>query len=657
MQMHWDQSQTNTLWALASSAGMFRSTDFGLTWEKRSVGLPRPPTRFVVADDGTLYAGVFSTGETRIYKSSDSGGSWTEMLAPSLIGFRDITVLPGNSNVVLFNASPGNGLWRSPDGGSSWSQITAGVPSFPIAPVCQPGSSTVCLLGATVDGVFKSTNAGLSWTVSNTGLPPGLKVFAFKFDPAVPTTVYVTSSSSSEVYKSTDSGDTWAPAENGLPVDFDVIRDLAPVRGAAGELFALVEEASNNILLYASTDGGANWAQVHDFQTAGLRALAAAGEGDGIVVAATRRSALRSSDGGVSFAEANSGLLAQNIVRVASKRFNPSRLYASGSFAGPFVSTDGGAGWVESTNGMPETGVQDWSLALSAQDENVLVAFQFPEFFLTTDGGANWTSTMADPGPFGDCGGIDVYTLAFAPSQPDLWAGHYSCSASGESLAPEILRSTDNGANWTPLFELPPAKLFDFSIPWGRIEVHPTNPNIVLESALVFPSEAQRFWVIRRTADHGASWTDVLTSPSGWAYLAMAPGDPTRVYAGADGIETEGGVTDVFRSDDTGQTWTPLNTALECITALAVDYEDPDTVYLGCFDLYVSTDAGLTWEAKGTNGLPDPPRIDWLDVVELDGVKSLLAGTNTGIYTYPLNVLFEDGFESGDTSAWSVTVP
>src|SRR5260370_4090936 len=63
-------------------------------------------------------------------------------------------------------------------------------------------------------GVFKSTNGGASWTASNTGLPPNTGAWALAIDPVTPTTLYA--GTGSAVFKSADGGASWTTSSTAL---------------------------------------------------------------------------------------------------------------------------------------------------------------------------------------------------------------------------------------------------------------------------------------------------------------------------------------------------------------------------------------------------------------------------------------------------------
>jgi photosystem II stability/assembly factor-like uncharacterized protein len=118
----------------------------------------------------------------------------------------------------------------------------------------------------------------------------------------------------------------------------------------------------------------------------------------------------------------------------------------------------------------------------------------------------------------------------------------------------------------------------------SSVSAHPTDPNTVY-----FMTENG----MKRTADSGATWTDV---PVPCPRILFDPVTPTVMYA-------YGITTGIYRSNDGGTTWT--QTATFFSTSLAIDPGNHNRLYAGSIypsDFYVSTDGGATWTPSPTGG-------------------------------------------------------
>lgn len=160
---------------LATSNGILRSTDEGVTW---TIELSSVTTYDLEkGTDGTLFAGA-SSG--RIYKSTDNGDTWTN-ITPGIVsgGYRvEIGLAPSTSGAsqVLYAVAEGatTHQWfiKSTNGGTSWSSLT--VPNFSgdqgwydLIVQVHPTNSSIVVAGGT--NFIRTTNGGTNWTTNSYG--------------------------------------------------------------------------------------------------------------------------------------------------------------------------------------------------------------------------------------------------------------------------------------------------------------------------------------------------------------------------------------------------------------------------------------------------------------------------------------------------------
>ena len=182
---------------LGTGNGVYKSTDAGKTWthlglrDSQQIGQvvvdPKDANRVFVAALGHPYG---PNTERGIFRSTDGGKSFERVLyKDENTGGTDVLLDPSNSNVVYaalwqarqgpwengaFNG-PGSGLFKSTDGGTTWRQLTAGLPNFETDRLGRIGigiapsrpSRLFAIVEARNSGVFRSDDAGETWTRVN----------------------------------------------------------------------------------------------------------------------------------------------------------------------------------------------------------------------------------------------------------------------------------------------------------------------------------------------------------------------------------------------------------------------------------------------------------------------------------------------------------
>ena len=239
----------------ATGNGVFKSTDNGRTWQAANTGLGLTAftdVRAIAIDPqtpSTLYMGIsaaFTAGN--LYKSTDSGASWTRMVN-GLLNF-DINVVavdPVTPTTVY--ASSGSGLYKSTNGAANWTQInsTVSVSSLIIDPT---NSNVLYAVANSSSGVFKSTDGGVNWVASSNGLNAS-SASRVAIDPAHPNTLYAATNLG--IYKSVDGGASWTTSL-GSVFGGDLLVD--PTQTTT--IYATAFQAGKG-LVFKSTDSGANW--------------------------------------------------------------------------------------------------------------------------------------------------------------------------------------------------------------------------------------------------------------------------------------------------------------------------------------------------------------------------------------------------------------
>ena len=190
----------------------------------------------------------------------------------------------------------------------------------------------------------------------------------------------------------------------------------------------------------------------------------------------------------------------------------------------------------------------------------------------TTDNGANW-SPLSD-----DWAGLGISDIAVHPISPNILYVATGTRDGGSMYSFGILKSIDGGTTWSPTGEIPALRYY-------RLLIHPSDADILLLATNTG---------VYRTTNGGEDWTIVPTLNTGIVYdLEFHPTDPNIVYA----IQKAGAF---YKSTDNGISFTTLAVPFtnSVRSAIAVSPAAPDDVVVSCSDgskflgLYRSTSKG-----------------------------------------------------------------
>ncbi|NOZ78434.1 MAG: PKD domain-containing protein [Acidobacteria bacterium] len=165
------------------------------------------------------------TGTNRVWESNDGGDTWAPLSKNVTNGSWShdsiwaIADTPADPNVLM--VAKGSNLYRTENGGTSWTLTQFGKNGLPAARVLNveispfdPKTALACLAVLNGDSLYRTTDGGLTWEASDSGLRP-FAVQVARWDPTDPSTVYA--GTDVGIYRSTDGGVTWQAFGNGLP--------------------------------------------------------------------------------------------------------------------------------------------------------------------------------------------------------------------------------------------------------------------------------------------------------------------------------------------------------------------------------------------------------------------------------------------------------
>ena len=164
-----------------------------------------------------IYAGAPAGG---FWTSTDNGNSWTQSIAGMIrLGVSSIVVHPTNPNIIYIGTGdrdggdvPGYGVWRSTDGGTTWSAYNSGMGNRTVNEIIMHPSNSNIIYAATNGFVFKTIDGGANWTASNN---LGVNCYDIALHPTDPNIVYA-GCGSGEFHRSTNGAVSFSQVTSGL---------------------------------------------------------------------------------------------------------------------------------------------------------------------------------------------------------------------------------------------------------------------------------------------------------------------------------------------------------------------------------------------------------------------------------------------------------
>ncbi|MEO1075492.1 MAG: T9SS type A sorting domain-containing protein [Bacteroidota bacterium] len=616
-------SAPDVVYAGAATGGAFKSLDAGRTWAPIFDDQAVLPVGAVAVDPTNPDRAFVGTGESNggsynlsgggVFRTEDGGATWTPLGLEETITIGRIRIDPRDPDRVFltgtgayFGTSPARGVYRSTDGGDSWDQV-----------------------------LFVSDRTAAIDLVMHPTSPDTLYATMWERE-RTPTTAFL-SGTTSGVYRSADGGDTWTllGATDGLPGPADDIGriGLATCDGDPDRMYALYNDGRVLTDLYRSEDGGVSWAR--DPRSGALPGFSG---GFSWYFGNVRCDPLDAErvfvldvplvvwEGNGWFDQYGYEVLHVDHHALAFKPDDPTYVL-SGNDGGFDISTDRGLSW-EAVNGLAIT--QFYEIGLDPSNPERLYGG-------TQDNGTVRTRTGALD-DFDTIYGGDGFYVIVDPTDPDvIYAesqfGNLGKSTDGGFSFDFALNGIDGGepTNWSTPVVMDPSD--SQTLYYGTNRVYrttngagfwtPISPDLTTSAAgrlsvvtaiSVSPLDPDVLWVgtgdgqVWTTSDGGATWED-RTGPLPFRYVTRVvahPTDVTSAYVTQSGLRWRDPTPRVFRTTDSGTTWTAISDGLPDapVNALAIDPLAPDTVFVGTdVGPFVSPDAGASWEALGT-GIP-----------------------------------------------------
>ncbi|MBZ5614830.1 MAG: glycoside hydrolase [Acidobacteriia bacterium] len=637
--------QPNVFYMAPNNGGVWKTTDFGRTWNpifdgqpSGSIGAlavaPSSPSTIYVGSGEGLRRPDLSVGDG-IYKSTDAGRTWRHLGLRDAQQIASILVDPKDANRVFvgtlghpYGPNAERGVYRSLDGGETWQKVLyKDENTGAIELVFDPRNSHV---------IFADMWASRRppWTTGNSYDGPG-----------------------SGLYKSTDGGNHWRQITKGLPSEADKLGriGLAVSPSNPDRMYAWVDARGDAQMpggIYRSDDAGESWLLVNTEDRVWGRgsdfACVRVDPRNKDVIYVANTSTYRSTDAGKNFTAIKGAPGGDDYHTIWINPENPD-IIAMGVDQGATISVNGGQSW------------SSWYNQPTAQFYHVITDNQFPYWVYggQQESGSVGTASRSDFGEITFRDWTTVGTEEYGYVAPDplhpnliyggkvtvfdrntgqtrdvspvvLHTGQYRFNRTAplifSAADPHVLylgsnvlfETRDGGNSWQIVSpdltrETPgaPATLGPF------VEADPAKGKHrgVIYSIAPSPKDANLIWVgtddgvIQVTQDGGKNWRNVtppkLTPWSKLAQMDASHFDTPTAYAAVNRFRLDDLHPYIYRTHDGGKSWQKIVTGLpenEPVNTVREDPERKGLLFAGTErTVYVSWDDGDHWQSLKMN--------------------------------------------------------
>ncbi|PYJ64786.1 MAG: glycoside hydrolase [Verrucomicrobia bacterium] len=632
-------SQPNVFYMAPVNGGVFKSIDYGRTWQPifddqptASIGAiavaPSNPNIVYAGSGEGLHRPDLSVGDG-IYKSTDAGRTWTHL------GLRDgqqiaqLVVDPKTPDRIFvavtghpFGPNEERGVYRSLDGGKTFEKVlyrneNVGASDVQIDPnnpqivyaalwESREGPWENGVFNGDGGGIFKSIDGGKTWRQLSKGLPGNIVQANLTIAPSAPKTLFaaVRTKTIAKLYRSDDAGETWSGTTDDPRPGLGIGGGDLPVVRFDPKNSQIVYSAS--VVCWKSTDGGKTWEGWRgapggdDYQNVWINP-----SNPDIILLGSDQGAIVTVNGGKSWSSWYNQPTAQ-LYHVSADNTFPYRLYSGQQESGSVgIKSRGDEGEITFRDWKPVATEEYGYVVADPRDPDIIIGGKLTRFDRRTGQAQN---ILPVPVQTEDFRMLRTEPVVFSPLDPHLlfFAGN------------ALWQTRDRGDHWEKISPDLSRPNYELPASIGKYKEDATKQahrRGVIYTVAPSPLDANRIWcgtddgLIHLTTDAGKTWSNVTPGGiSAWQKISLIEAghfDSNTAYAAVNTIRIDDLRPHIFATHDGGKTWTEIANGIpagQIVNAVREDPEQKGVLFAGTErGVYVSFDDGANWESLRLN--------------------------------------------------------